>query len=179
MKPRLSRLSVVLVFSICAAINSQAQERTAPFTAAEREAVYTASIEKRASNILFALNITDAAAAGRVRDAILAQYRALRARDEAMDAMFKALSANSPGIETNRSLLLPVLSQGLHSQFVERLSVSLTPEQIDIVKDKMTYNKVQVTYDAYCEIVPSLTEPEKTMILATLKEAREEAMDGG
>jgi len=43
----------------------------------------------------------------------------------------------------------------------------------------MTYGKVKVTYDAYCEIVPNLTEAQKTRILDLLKEAREEAMDAG
>jgi hypothetical protein len=32
----------------------------------------------------------------------VAQYRSLRARDEALDAMFQALSKNAPGAETNR-----------------------------------------------------------------------------
>src|SRR5436190_22485974 len=59
------------------------------------------------------------------------------------------------------------------------MAAELTPEQMDKVKDKMTYNKVQVTYDAYCEIVPNLTEPQKEKIFELLKEAREEAMDAG
>src|SRR5688572_13742211 len=77
-------------------------ERTAPFTAAELEAVYTANIEKRASDILKILTIEDTAKATRVRDAIVAQYRSLRSRDEALDTMFQSLSKNTPGIETNR-----------------------------------------------------------------------------
>ena len=43
----------------------------------------------------------------------------------------------------------------------------------------MTYNKVKVTYDAYCSIVPNLTDAEKARIMELLKAAREEAMDGG
>jgi hypothetical protein len=42
----------------------------------------------------------------------------------------------------------------------------------------LTYNKVKVTYDAYCQIVPGLTEAEKAKMLELLKEAREEAIDG-
>ena len=60
-----------------------------------------------------------------------------------------------------------------------KLSADLTPEQVEQVKDKMTYNKVKVTYDAYCQIVPKLTETEKAKILELLKAAREEAIDGG
>lgn len=154
-------------------------ERTAPFTAAELEAVYTANIAKRADDVLKVLALTDEAKAARVKDAIVAQYRSLRARDEALDNMFQALSKNAPGVETNRAAILKVLSQQLHNHFLTRLNAELTPQQVEQVKDKMTYNKVKVTYDAYCEIVPKLTEAEKARILEALKVAREEAMDGG
>ena len=162
-----------------AAAADDTTERTAPFTAAERETVYTASIEKRAGDILKVLALADATKVTRVHDAIIAQYRSLRARDEAIDGMLQALSKNSPGIESNRPAILHVVSQQLHQQFLTRLAADLTPEQLEKVKDKMTYNKVKVTYDAYCEIVPNLTDAEKAKILETLQAAREEAMDGG
>ncbi|MEI6194373.1 MAG: DUF3826 domain-containing protein, partial [Verrucomicrobiota bacterium] len=53
------------------------------------------------------------------------------------------------------------------------------PEQIDKVKNQMTYNKVSVTFDAYCAIVSGLTDADKEKILELLKAAREEAIDGG
>jgi hypothetical protein len=37
---------------------------------------------------------------------------------------------------------------------------------------------VKVTYDAYLQIVPNLTDDDKTQIMSLLKDAREEAMDG-
>lgn len=170
---------VVLSLGLTVASLAEDGERTAPFTAAELEAVYTANIEKRVGDILKTLAIADEAKAGRVKDAIVAQYRSLRARDEALDAMFQSLSKNAPGVETNRAAVLKVLSQQLHNHFLSRLAAELSPEQIEQIKDKMTYNKVKVTYDAYCEIVPKLTDAEKAKILAALKVAREEAMDGG
>jgi hypothetical protein len=154
-------------------------QRTAPFTAAELEAVYTANINKRADNVLSLLQLQDAAKAQRVKDAIMAQYRSLRARDEAMDNMFQALSKNAPGIETNRAAILKVLSKQLHEQFLARLAQDLTPEQIEVVKDRMTYNRLKLSYDMYVEMLPKLTDAEKTKILEVLKVAREEAMDGG
>ena len=173
-------LPILVLSSILAQpVFAEDTERTAPFTAAELEAVYTANIEKRAGDILKVLALTDEAKTSRVKDAIVAQYRSLRARDEALDNMFQALSKNAPGIETNRAAILKVLSQQLHNHFLTRLTAELTPEQVEQVKDKMTYNKVKVTYDAYCEIIPKLTDAEKAKILAALKVAREEAMDGG
>jgi hypothetical protein len=179
MNSRTSVVALALAIAGFAPLPSVAQDRTAPFTAEEREAVYNQSIEKRASNIVSVLQVTDAAKAQRVHDAIVAQYRVLRARDAAMDVMFISLAKDSPGIQTNRESILPILSETLHVQFIARLSTDLTPQQIETVKNKMTYDKVQVTYDAYCTIIPNLTDSEKTMILAVLKEAREEAMDGG
>jgi hypothetical protein len=177
------RHSLIQVAAIAAMVFASAavfaQESTPPFSAAEREAIYTASIEKRAADILAQLALTDPARSNAVRSAIVAQYRALRARDEAMDTMLRALSKDAPGSETNRAELLPILSRQLHHQFLARLSSHLTPEQLEVVKDRMTYNKVQVTYAAYCSIVPDLSEADKAKILTALKEAREEAMDGG
>ena len=156
-----------------------AQESTPPFTAAEREAAYTQSIEKRATDILQLLALNDPAKSAKVHAVIVAQYRALRARDEAIDTMLKSLGKEAPGSETNRAAILPVLSRALHDQFIAKLSTDLNAEQVERVKDKMTYNKVKVTYDAYCEILSNLSENEKARILAALKDAREEAMDGG
>jgi len=154
-------------------------ESTAPFTEAEREAVYNAAISRRADAILAELELTDTNKVARVHAIVVAQYRALRARDEALDAMFQALKRNAPGVESNRPVILQPLSRQLHDQFLARLTIELTPEQLEKVKDKMTYNKVQVTYDAYCQIVPNLAEADKAKMLRLLKDAREEAMDGG
>jgi hypothetical protein len=171
--------AAVIALAAASSFADDNTERTAPFTAAERESVYSASIEKRTGDILKELDLADTNKSSRVHDAIVAQYRSLRARDEAIDTMFQALSKNTPGIETNRGAILRVLSQQLHNQFVARLSADLTPGQVEKVKDKMTYNKVKVTYDAYCEIIPNLNDGEKAKVLELLKAAREEAMDGG
>ncbi len=169
----------ILALTTMFAGSASAQESTPPFTAVEREAAYTQSIKKRAADILQLLALNDPAKSAKVHSVIVAQYRALRARDEAIDTMLKSLGKDAPGAETNRAAILPVLSRPLHDQFIAKLSTDLTPEQVERVKDKMTYNKVKVTHDAYCEIIPNLPEKEKARILAVLKEAREEAMGGG
>ena len=64
-----------------------------------------------------------------------------------------------------------------HFGFISDLSIYLNQEEIDKVKDVMTYDVVKVTYDAQCEMIPSLTEEEKEQIMAWLIEARELAID--
>jgi hypothetical protein len=172
---------LVTVLSAAALLvqSTSAQDSTPPLTAAEFEVMYTAAIEKRTTAILEALALNDAAKSNKLHTIIMAHYHALRARDEAMNTMFAALGKNVPDVATNRATILPILSKPLHDSFLAKLSADLAPEQVELVKDKMTYNKVKVTHDAYCNIVPGLTDNDKARILAALKEAREEAMDGG
>jgi hypothetical protein len=154
-------------------------QSTDPFTREEREVAYAEAIARRSSAILELLALNDAAKSNRLQSILMAQYRALRARDEAMDEMFAVLARDVPHAATNRAAILPIISKPLHEQFFARLAAELAPEQVELVKDKMTYHKVEVTYKAYCDILPSLDSSDKTMILAALKEAREEAISGG
>jgi len=171
-----SVLFAAVVF--CAGAVGAQDETTPASTPQDREAFYTQTIEHRAQDILDALALKDAEKAGRVHDAIILQYRSLRARDAAVVAKLKETGGTNTDA-TARSPLSRDLTKSLHEWFVGVLALDLTPEQVEVVKDKMTYNKVKVTYDAYCNIMPNLTETDKTKILAMLKEAREEAIDGG
>lgn len=158
-------------------IQTAAAQSLPAATKADMEGIYTTAIENRTTDIIKLLNLTDAAKSNEVHDLIIAQYRALRARDEVIDAKLKA-----DGKEinyTNRAEQLLALSKPLHEQFLAKLAGMLTPEQVETVKNKMTYNKVTVTYDAYCAIVPGLTDVDKAKIVELLKLAREEAIDGG
>jgi len=134
---------------------------------------YSKTIELRTDDILKLLPLTDPDKKARVHDIIVAQYRALKTWHAANDSKLKA-SAKDPNAVAEIRASLKVI----HNDFLAKLAVELTPDQIDIVKDKMVYNKVQVTYNAYCDIIPTLTDAQKAFILATLKDAREEAMDG-
>ena len=138
------------------------------------EANYTKAIEGRTADILKVLALTDADKTSKVHTTILAQYRVLKAWHDENDAKLKASAKDTNALVVIRSSLKTV-----HKFFIAKLTEQLTPAQVEQVKDKMTYNKVKVTYAAYCEIIPTLTDAQKAHILATLQDAREEAMDGG
>jgi tRNA A37 N6-isopentenylltransferase MiaA len=138
---------------------------------ADDEAKYTQAIEKRTADIMSALDVKDEAKASRVHDAIMNQYRALRDWQQKNDAAKKDKdTAAQEQFKSDR--------KALHDQFLARLNADLSPEQVETVKDKLTYNKVKVTYDAYVEIIPSLTTEQRAKVMELLKQAREEAMDG-
>ena len=139
---------------------------------AAAEAAYTRTIEKRAADIVAALEVKAPADAAEVRELLVLQYRSLRDWHDRNDAKLK-------GAAPDQIREISVSLKSLHDHFIAVLSTRLSPAQVELVKDKMTYNKVKVTYDAYCAMVPNLTEEQKQRILALLKEAREEAMDAG
>jgi hypothetical protein len=167
-------LAAVITLALCSNSSSAAQKSadSLPRPAKEAEAAYAQTLEKRVADILGVLELKDPARTARVHDLLVAHYRALRDWHDANDAKLKQ-APEEQAREITASL------KNLHARFVSRLEAELSPQQVEKVKDKMTYGKVKVTYDAYCEIVPNLTEPQKRKILELLQEAREEAMDGG
>ena len=141
---------------------------------APEAAKYTKAIEGRTADILKTLALSDPGQAAKVHDLIIAQYRALNAWHGANDARLKAARRDTNAVAQIRASL-----QTLHDDFLARLAENLTPAQIEQVKDKMTYGKVQFTFAGYQAQYPDLSAEQRRKILEMLKQAREEAMDGG
>lgn len=157
---------------LMAAEKAAATNISASSSKEEAEAAYTQSIEKRVAEILDSLELKDSAKKLKVHDILITHYRSLRDWHDANDRPLKTAS-ELQARQIKASL------KSMHDKFIAALSRELIPEQVEKIKDKMTYGTVKVTYDAYCEIVQNLTDAEKQKILELLKEAREEAMDGG
>jgi len=151
---------------------------------AEEEAAYTRAITERADKIVTPLALDDAAKAARVRDLVVQQYRDLRqihaardakiaevkeSADPALGAAWKSLAQKEANLK-----VFP-----LHRRFVARLEAELTLEQVNQVKDGMTYGVVPLTFRRYRELLPQLSVEQQAEILANLLEAREYAMDAG
>lgn len=170
---KLLSFGVVLLFalSVFAAEQNSADTNATP---EPLETKYTAAIEGRTADILKVLALADTNKVRKVHDIIIAQYRALNAWHNTNDVALKAARKDKEKTaEIHASL------KTLHDQFLAALAENLTPDQIDEVKDKMTYGKVEFTYKGYCVQYPDLSDANKQEILRLLKEAREQAMDGG
>jgi hypothetical protein len=163
---------------VCFCASARAQYTAPPADKSEIEAAYTLAIDKRAAAIVTALDLKDSAKAARVSALLTNQYRSLRHRDELIDQQLKSTSKDSPA-KPDRAALSLTMSKPIHDEFLTKLSTDLSPEQIETVKNKMTYDKLKVTYDAYCSIIPNLSEPDKAKIKDELILARDEAIDGG
>jgi hypothetical protein len=152
----------------------------------DSETVYTKSINDRAEKIVATLGIDDAKKSARVRDLIAGQYRTLRDIHDARDAKLAQAKESPGGDRTIAEAWVKVARDtadrqldAAHRRFIARLSTELTPEQVEKVKDGLTYRVVPITYKRYLELLPTLSEEQQREILANLIEAREYAMDAG
>jgi isoleucyl-tRNA synthetase len=141
----------------------------APIHAETEEEAYTKVIEDRAAKIVEPMGISDAEQAQRVQTLIVNQYRGLR------DIHAKRDADKSDAAQQVAKLAM----FELHNQFVSKLSAELNCEQVEQIKDGLTYSVMPRTYQVYLEQLPDLNDDQKRTIKALLIEARELAMDGG
>jgi len=145
---------------------------------------YTQVITKRSEKIVSALGITDSAKFKRVTDIIINQYRNLSAIHDNRNEQVKEIKAKSGDDKAAVNAQVATIDSNvekqlsaLHVSYLSKLGTELTPQQIDEVKDEMTYKILPLTYGAYLDELPNLTEPQKLQIKTWLLEAREHAID--
>ena len=149
----------------------------------EKEAAYTRTINTRAEKIVATLGVTNPSMEKKLVAVIADQYRNLNSIYTERDEQVKTVKQKEQSKEITESELKKVEQANnekiaaLHTTFLSSLSSSLSPEQVVKVKDGMTYNVVNVTYDAYVDMIPTLKNEQKEQIMAWLVEAREYAMD--
>jgi len=147
------------------------------------DTAYLKTVVGRAQKIVDKLELSDQDKALNVRNIIANRYILLNDIHDAYDAAVK-LAKEKEGDEKKNALQQAADSRDAalykhHFELESDLSNYLNAEQIEAVKDGLTYGVVKVTYDAQIDMIPTLKEEEKTQILAWLKEAREFAMDAG
>ena len=180
-------LATYAVMLIVTATSLDTSLAEATNTVNDAEAAYTQEINRRAEKIVATLDINDSAKRARVQAIIAKQYRDLREIHDVRDAKIKSAKARSSStnkadaevaIESAKDAADTGLKQ-LHSEYLSRLAGELSPEQVDAVKDGMTYGVLPLTYDVYLKMYPDLTDAQKQKIREWLVEARELAMDAG
>jgi len=127
------------------------------------DAQYVETIKGRAQKIVDGLNLGDARKAENVRNIISNRYFLLNQIHEKYDKS----QQDARDAELYKH----------HFELASALAQYLTEEQIDAVKDGMTFGRLKRDYKAQLEMIPSLTDEEKLQVLIWLKEAREFAMD--
>ena len=148
-----------------------------------RDPTYVESIVNRSQKIVDKLGLTDAKVADDVCNIIANRYFELNDIYEIRDAKVKNVKESGLTGDAKDEALKAAENEKdaalyrSHFAFPASLSLFLNEEQIEAVKDGMTYGVVKVTYEATLDMIPSLKEEEKAQIYAWLVEAREFAMD--
>lgn len=136
---------------------------------------------QRSKKVTDALNISGTEKGEQVLNIVANRYFKLNDIYAERDSL-KAVAKTMTGEEKKRKMEYAEMlkDQKLyksHFGFIADLSVYLTDAEVETVKDVLTYNVVNVTYKAQCDMIPTLKEEEKVQILAWLKEGREYAID--
>ena len=148
-----------------------------------RDPKYVEYIVNRSQKIVDKLGLTDAKVAEDVCNIIANRYFELNDIYEIRDAKVKTVKESGLTGDAKDEALKAAENEKdaalyrSHFAFPASLSLFLNEEQIEAVKDGMTYGVVKVTYEATLDMIPSLKEEEKAQIYAWLVEAREFAMD--
>lgn len=142
---------------------------------------YVNTILERSKKVTNALNITGTEKGTQVLNIVANRYFELNDIYEERDSLKKAASSLTGDAKKQAQAFAESQKDSKlyrsHFAFDANLSLFLDEAGIETVKDVMTYNVVKVTYDAQCDMIPTLKEEEKVQILAWLKEAREFAID--
>lgn len=145
---------------------------------------YLKVITERADKIVAGLAITDTGKSEKVRNIIRDQYSNLNEIYSRRDEKVKEIKAQYKEDKGLRDTALAVEARKvekslakLHPKYIRNLSRNLTEEQVEQVKNGMTYNVLPITYKAYQEEILTLNESQKKQILTWLTEAREHAID--
>jgi Protein of unknown function (DUF3826) len=152
------------------------------FSQADQQA-YLKTITDRSVKIVNTLSIKDSVVYNKVVSLLVGQYSGLNKIQEnntATVATIKQATATEAEIAArlkNAEEMKVADLHLLHQTFISSLQQLLSPGQVDLVKDGMTYRVFPITYAAYQDMIPTLTEVQKTKIYDWLKEAREIAMD--
>lgn len=172
--------NILSLFILFVSLQSFAQ------TKEEQDAAYTNTITERADKIVVPLGITSPETAIKVRDVIVEQYRKLNDIYTERDNKIKAAKELK---ETNKLLAEEQIKNAenevyarlyiLHPEYISKLVLYLSTEQLEQVKDGMTYGVLPINYKGYCDMVLGLTDEQKLQMKVWLIEAREHAMDAG
>ena len=145
---------------------------------------YIRVVNERAAKIVAVLDIKDESKFKQVQSVIAQQYRSLNNIHESSKAIVAGLKqsttltkeAIAEAVKKEEEEKNAKLMQQ-HAVYIAQLKKELSGGQVEKVKDGMTYRVLPITYAAYQDMIPSLTDAQKQQIYAWLTEAREYAMD--
>lgn len=140
------------------------------------------ALDNKAKSWTAALQLTDAAKAQRVQQAIATHLTAVKEwhNSHAFSIVPEGINPATGNKLSEMDRQIIVCSskpKSVHENLMNVLQAELDAVQIETILDKYTIGKVDFTLKGYKAIVPDLTATEEMEILKNLKQAREQAID--
>ena len=142
------------------------------------------TLHKRAEKIVAPLGIQKSKTRNKVTDIVTQQYMTLNEVQQFKESTIKKIKSSVVAGDTSiKSQIAGVegkasaITQKAHKQYLKKLSRKISQDQVEQIKNGMTYNVAPNTFKGYQEMLPALTEVQKVQIWNWLVEAREIAMD--
>jgi hypothetical protein len=172
------RLIVTCMVVLCS-VAGMAQSPSVP-----EDSNYIKTVNERAGKIVATLQINEEVKFKKVQNMVAQQYRSLNQVHETSKLTVAGIKqtaalskeAQAEAIKKEEDIKMSKLKQQ-HDAFIAQLKTTLTDTQVEQVKDGMTYRVLPITYTAYQEMIPTLSEAQKQQIYTWLLEARDYAMD--
>ncbi len=151
-------------------------------TSAEMTATKDDSHTTRAAAIVSKLNIKDEHKRKQTQSLLTDHFKELETIfDNRKKEMQNAETAGSKELADSRARTAWDAANGklnkLYAAFLGKLSILLTLDETEMLKDQMTENGLQREYNHYLTLLPNLSAQQKLQVTAYLKEARENAMN--
>lgn len=173
----LSLLIVIFTSSMLYATELKLNTRNLP-----TEAV--AEAQQKTSKILDKLSLANDSIRENIHLVIANRYLELREIHQKYDERNKVIEADARLSKEEKEAELERSYYQYNSDlyrsrfgYIAWLSFYLDDEQVEKVKDAMTYNMFHVRYNDFLDLLPNLTEAEKNRVHHWLVEAREFSMD--
>jgi hypothetical protein len=142
---------------------------------AQTDADFRKTLHDRSVKIVNTLGLTDSGKYNEVVDLLTDQYFELnKVHDKTKGSIASINSLQLAGEEKNSLIKIEEEKKAsqlseLHKGFITKLQITLTEEQIEKIKDGMTYRVMPITYTAYHDMIPTLTAEQKEKIYNWLK----------
>ncbi|WEA03237.1 DUF3826 domain-containing protein [Mucilaginibacter sp. SJ] len=181
-KLNMASAMMIVLLSLSGTLKAQQQQVTKTAQSPEAKAKADAEVEKKATDWVASLSLTDTAKATRVKNIIATHLKAIRDWNnshsyEAVPAGIDPATGKALSTMDRQIIINSSLPKSVHENLMTGLRADLTGEQVETILDKYTIGKVAFTLAGYKAIVPDLTPVEEATILANLKQAREQAVD--
>lgn len=174
--------AAALILSASGYAQQVATTGAAPAMSAEAREKSDQEVDKKAAEWVASLNLNEAKKEAAVKDIIATHLKTIRDYNNDHPYTLTPAGINpttgSPLSTMDRQIIaISAMPKSVHENLMNGLRANLTEAQVEAILDKYTIGKVEFTLNGYKSIVPNLTPTEEGVILANLKQAREQAID--